>query len=165
MKIKLLFYQWGSVSESGLEKVLKKNNIEYCVLLKKIKDYHADSEFSLEFLQVIHKEQIEAVFSFDYFPIISMLCEINQIPYISWIYDYPMYTLYSHTIENKMNYIFCFDRNYSIYLQKLGAVHCVHYPLAADSDRVEVIQRTNSLERRKKYHCDVSFVGNLLGNC
>lgn len=158
---KILFYQWGSSSEPGLEKILKKNNIEYCVLSERIKDYHADSEFSLEFLQIIHKEQIEAVFSFDYFPIISMLCEINQIPYISWIYDCPMYTLCSHTIENKMNHIFCFDRNYSFYLQQLGAVNCVHYPLAADSDRMEIIRSTNSSDKRKRYACDISFVGNL----
>ena len=96
VNMKLLFYQWGFLSEPGLEKVIKKNNIEYCVLSKKIKDYHADSEFSMEFLQIIHREQIEAVFSFDYFLIISMLCEINQIPYISWIYDCPhVYTVFT----------------------------------------------------------------------
>lgn len=161
MKLKLLFYQWDSVCEPGLEKILKKNNVEYCVLNKKVKDYHADSEFSLEFLQVVHGKQINAVFSFDYFPIISILCEINRIPYISWIYDCPMRTLYSYTIVNKMNYIFCFDRNYSFYLQQLGARNCVRYPLAADSERMEIVKSTNSMEKKKKYDCDISFVGNL----
>ncbi|MBR5598244.1 MAG: glycosyltransferase [Lachnospiraceae bacterium] len=172
---KILFYQFGSNSEPGLEKILKQNKIEYCVFAKKIKDYHADAEFAFEFLQVLHAEKFQAVFSFDYFPLVSMLCEMNQIPYLSWIYDCPMYTLYSKTIGNEMNYIFCFDRKYNLYLQQLGAKHCIHFPLAADAERLVTILSNTSIdlsnekinpkmikdEIQKKYESDISFVGNL----
>lgn len=175
MSKKLLFYRWGSLSEPGMEKVFQKNNIEYCSFTKKIKDYHADAQFAQEFLTVLHGETVEAVFSFDYFPIVSMLCEMNHIPYLSWIYDCPMYTLYSKTISNEMNYIFCFDRKYSFYLQGLGAKHCFHFPLAADPDRLEEIGEFLAEEKvadrkdseavvedgTKRYVCDISFVGNL----
>lgn len=153
MSKKILLYRWGSLSEPGLEKVFRKNKIEYFTFIKKVKDYHADADFAAEFLQVLHGEKIQAVFSYDYFPIISMLCEMNHIPYISWIYDCPMYTLYSKTIVNEMNYLLCFDEKYSMYLQQLGAKHCIHFPLAADPERLEKIE--------KKYPCDISFVGNL----
>ena len=155
---RILLYRWGSLSEPQIEKALKKNNIEYVVFCKKVQDYHADAKFAAEFLQVLHGEQIEAVFSFDYFPIVSMLCEMNQIPYISWIYDCPMYTLYSKTLSNEMNYIFCFDRKYTQYLQQLGAKHCIHFPLAANPGRLLDICDMNL---QKKYACDISFVGNL----
>ena len=172
---KILLYRWGSLSEPGLEKVFKKNKIEYYTFIKKVKDYHADAKFAAEFLQVLHGEKVQAVFSYDYFPIISMLCEMNHIPYISWIYDCPMYTLYSKTITNEMNYILCFDEKYSMYLQQLGAKHCIHFPLAADSERlVEICNggmagktdagRNYGLMKeqvQKKYSCDISFVGNL----
>jgi len=175
MNRKLLFYQWGSLSEPGMEKVLKQNHVDYCVFAKKMKDYHADAEFAMEFLQVLHSEKVQAVFSFDYFPLVSMLCEMNQIPYLSWIYDCPMYTLYSKTLANEMNYIFCFDRNYSIYLQQMGARHCMHFPLAADAGRLVEICNSASISLgssdkgrdlsavglQKKYSCDISFVGNL----
>lgn len=161
MSGKLLFYQWGSISDREFEKVLKENKIEHCVFAKKMKDYHADADFAMEFLQMLHQEQVQAVFSFDYFPLISMLCEMNQIPYVSWIYDCPMYTLYSKTLTNEMNYIFCFDRNLCVYLQEMGAKHCVHFPLAANTKRLENINNTETSEIKKKYACDISFVGNL----
>lgn len=175
MNRKILFYQWGSLSEPGMEKVLKQNHVDYCVFAKKMEDYHADAEFAMEFLQVLHSEKVQAVFSFNYFPLVSMLCEMNQIPYLSWIYDCPMYTLYSKTLTNEMNCIFCFDRSYSIYLQQMGARHCMHFPLAADAGRlVEICNSVSSslgsldkgrnlpiVDVQKKYSCDISFVGNL----
>ena len=158
---KLLFYQFGSNSEPGMKKALKENNIEYCIFTKKMQDYHADADFAYEFLQVLHNEKVQAVFSFDYFPLISMLCEMNKIPYVSWIYDCPLYTLYSNSISNEMNYIFCFDRKYAMYLQQLGAKHSVYFPLAADSDRLDEIKRTNTKDKVRKYSSEISFVGNL----
>ena len=161
MPKKVLLYKYGSLSEPGLEKVFKKNNISYSVFAKNMKDYHADAEFAMEFLQALHSEQIEVVFSFDYFPLVSMLCELNQISYISWIYDCPMYTLYSQTMTNEMNYIFCFDRNFSMYVKQLGAKHCIHFPLAADEGRLEEICNLETAGIVGKYACDISFVGNL----
>lgn len=158
---KLLFYKWGSVCEPVLEKVIKKKNMEYTVFSQKVKDYHADSEFALNFLNVIHREKIRVVFSYDYFPIISMLCEMNHIPYISWIYDCPMYTLFSHTIKNSVNYIYCFDRNYAIRLQQMGASHCIHLPLAGDGDLLDRIVKKSNQETEEEYSSDISFVGNL----
>ena len=158
---KLLFYKWGSVCEPVLEKVIKKKNMDYTVFSQKVKDYHADSDFALNFLNVLHREKIQIVFSYDYFPIISMLCEMNHIPYVSWIYDCPMYTLFSHTIKNSVNYIFCFDKNYTIRLQQMGAPYCVHVPLAGDADLLERIVENCNKEVKKKYSCDISFVGNL----
>lgn len=170
MSKKILFYRWGAINETGLEKVFEQNKIDYCVFAKKINDYHADAEFAKEFLEVMHGEELQAVFNFDYFPLISMLCEMNKIPYISWVYDCPMYTLYSKTITNEMNYIFCFDEKYTMYLQQLGAKHCVHFPLAADAGRLAMVGNSQMTERTisakdmehfKKYSCDISFVGNL----
>lgn len=161
MSKKFLFYQWGSNSEPQLEKAFFNSKIEYCIFTKQVEDYHADAKFAAEFLQVLHGEQVEAVFSFDYFPIVSMLCEMNHIPYLSWIYDCPMYTLYSKTIANEMNYIFCFDYKYTLYLQQLGAKHCIHFPLAADAKRLEELCKRETAKIKDKYKCDISFLGNL----
>ena len=165
MKKKLLVYCWGSVREPLLCKALDKLGWEYVVFTKQIRNYHADGVFGREMIEMIHSAGIQAVFSYDYFPMISMICEINKLPYLSWVYDCPQYTLQSKTLINSCNYIFCFDRAYALRLQKMGAVNCIHYPLAADEGLLDqIIERERQefgLQGNNPYRCDISFLGNL----
>ena len=43
----------------------------------------------------------------------------------------------------------------------MGVHHCMHFPLAADSCRLQNMINTENVELKKKYACDISFVGNL----
>ncbi len=163
MKKKLLIYRWGSLSEPSFCNAIKNLNIDYMEFARKMTNYHADASFAGEFIEIIHGNDVAAVFSYDYFPLISMICEINKIPYISWIYDCPQYTLQSKTLTNPCNYIFCFDRIYARRLASMGAVNCYHYPLAGIKDFIKQIadaeQRTSG--QAAGYTCDISFIGNL----
>lgn len=163
MQGKLLIYRWGSLAESALVRAVKENGWEYRVFAKEIKDYHADAEFARELIEVIHDDRISVVFSYDYFPLISMICDINKMPYISWVYDCPQYTLQSETLKNKFNYIFCFDKSYVERLNYMGAVNCFHFPLAGVSNQLTWIKQQEQKQPSlcEKYQCDVSFVGNL----
>ncbi|MCM1135486.1 MAG: DUF3880 domain-containing protein [Clostridium sp.] len=165
MAKKVLVYRWGSASEPFLCGAVEKlSGAEgYMEFSEKIKNFHADASFAGKFIEVIHANEIGAVISYDYFPLISMICEINGIPYISWIYDCPLYTLQSKTISNNCNYIFCFDGVYTGRLEELGAVHCYHYPLAGEPGFWEEICRREheKPDLKGKYQCDISFVGNL----
>ena len=38
------------------------------------------------------------VFSFNYFPIISLACKKADMKYVAWVYDNPFVLLYSYTI-------------------------------------------------------------------
>nr|WP_297767148.1 glycosyltransferase [uncultured Butyrivibrio sp.] len=58
----------------------------------------------------MHRLIYDLVFSFDYFPNISEICQKLQIPYISWVFDCPHYTLDSHTTTNQVNHIYLFDK-------------------------------------------------------
>lgn len=40
------------------------------------------------------------VFSFNYFPVISEICQQAGIKYLSWVYDSPYIHVYSYTILN-----------------------------------------------------------------
>ena len=93
MMKKLLVYCWGSVSEPPFLATLQNIQIEYVTFSEKMTNYHSDATFAQRMIGLIHAEKIDAVFSYDYFPLISMICEINQIPYVAWIYDCPLYTL------------------------------------------------------------------------
>lgn len=163
MQKRLLIYRWGSISEPSLLKAVKEIGCPFAEFAKEMKDYHGDGEFAGEMMRVIHEKQIGAVFSYDYFPLISMICEVNRIPYLSWIYDCPQYTLQSETLKSPFNYIFCFDNSYTQRLKAMGAVSCFHFPLAGAGGQLmwveEAERKTPSL--REKYKCDISFVGNL----
>lgn len=149
----LLLYCWGSTSEKGLRLALEQLNIEYCQLTRVMEDYHADAVWAAECMNLTHSMKVDMVFSFDYFPLLSMICEMNHIPYISWIYDCPQYTLYSQTLINDNNYIFCFDKLQTLQMQNMGAKHCVHFPLA--------FSKHMQYQENAKYLSDISFVGNL----
>lgn len=127
----------------------------------KMEDYHADGKFAKEMLEVIHGNEVEAVFSYDYFPLISMLCDMNHIPYVSWIYDCPMNTLMSGTLRNESNFIFCFDALYTERLRELGAKHVFHFPLAVEEDMLSRITDREGEESElcNKYKADISLWG------
>ena len=90
------------------------------------------------------------VFSYHYFPEISNVCEEANVPYIAWVYDSPVFDLYSPTVLNHVNHIFVFDRG--VYEDfAAGGIPTVHYmPLGVawrDYDN--------------GYKCDVSFIGSM----
>lgn len=159
----VIVYRWGSTCEPPVLHILDELNISYITFEKKMEDYHADSQFAVEMIGLIHNKDAKAVFSFDYFPLISMICEINRIPYISWIYDCPMLTLQSKTLTNSMNYIYCFDRNYADRICDEGAKNCFHLPLGGNDELLRKIEfaEERSPELKQKYSCDISFLGNL----
>lgn len=154
---KLLFYRYGAVTEQQTEQSLDEMRIPWVGFEREMKDYHADSAFAQAFLALLHSDEFGAVFSYDYFPLLSILCEVNRIPYISWIYDCPLMTLQSETIKNESNHIFCFDRVYAERLVRMGARHCCHFPLAVRTDRAAAAKEGAQTD----YACNISFLGNL----
>lgn len=156
---KWLVYCWGSINEPQFCNTLKRMGIEYVTFNRKMTDYHADAGFAEEFLHFLHSSKCNMVFSYDYYPLLAMICNINRIPYISWIYDCPQYTVFSETICSPYNFIFCFDRAFADRIRKLGAQHCVHLPLAAGYHIEENIWDNTTLQQR--YASEVSFVGSL----
>lgn len=151
-------YCWNSVCEPMTVRAMKELGYGVEIFEKEIKDHHADAEFAQAFITKLHAKKADMVFSYDYFPLISMICRINNIPYASWIYDCPQYTLLSKTITNSCNHIFCFDRAYTERLKQMGAGNVYHFPLACDLELYPDARRKN---KEEDYACDISFVGSL----
>lgn len=115
---------------------------------------------SPEFDRLFEKEtgsaHYDCVFTFNYSPVVSNNCNKQNIPYISFIYDSPLVSLYSYTIINPCNYVFIFDRAQYFDLKKEG-INTVYYaPLAVNTDRLN--KQTGKLSG---FNCDVSFVGSM----
>lgn len=163
MDKKILFYHGGALGDQALEESMRRKGVTCIDFIRKMLDYHEDGEFATEMLEIIHREQVDAVFSYDYFPLISMLCEMNQLPYLSWIYDCPMNTLMSVTLSNQCNHIFCFDVSYAEQLGEAGAVNVYHMPLGVDKNTLDFIvaREKEKPEIISQYQNEIAFVGNL----
>ena len=115
-----------------------------------------DPEVEAKLHAALQKETPDAVFSIDFFPVISKVCRREQIRYISWTYDWPHVLLYSATVIYPCNTVYVFDREVYEEFHSAG-ISTVHYmPLAANTDRLDVL-----VEEDESFACDISFVGSL----
>ena len=78
--LKLLLYSWNANNEQVLADNLQKFGFELVVYDKPCKHYTRDLEFASDMIPFIHVQNVEAVISFNYFPILSMICNTCQIP-------------------------------------------------------------------------------------
>lgn len=159
--MKILLYSWDANNERILVDNLIKLGFEVLWFRKECRHFTRDMELAAEMIPHIHTEGIEGVVSFNYFPIISMICDTCKIPYYAWVYDCPHFTLYARQVTLPCNHIGIFDREMVCRLQRKGVQTVYHVPLSVDVERFE---RTISLAKCQKaetFHSDISFVGSL----
>lgn len=159
--MKLILYSWNANNEQVLADNLIHMGFEIAWFRKKCRHYTRDMELAMEMIPYIHAQKAEAVLSFNYFPVISMICSTCQIPYYAWVYDCPHFTLYARQIFMPCNHIGVFDREMGEYLKAYGVETVYHVPLATDTEYFEDRIQQASKEKRQKYASDVSFVGSL----
>lgn len=159
--MKLLLYSWNANNEQILADNLIKTGYEIVWFRKECKHYTRDMELAMEMIQHIHAESAEAVVSFNYFPIISMICNTCHIPYYSWVYDCPHFTLYAKQIFLPCNHIGIFDKAVVKHLEDYGVAAVSHVPLSVDTECFDKVIHSASDREREKYQCDISFVGSL----
>lgn len=177
--MKLLLYSWHANNERILADNLIKLGFEVLWFDKECRHFTRDMELASEMIPFIHREGIESVVSFNYFPIISMICDTCKIPYYAWVYDCPHYTLYAKQIALPCNHIGIFDKEMVRKLREKGVQTVYHVPLSVDDEPfIRIIQETfgtsdvadeqgnrtdNNIAGKtmSEYACDISFVGSL----
>lgn len=151
---KILFFQWHSFMNQGMERALKELGWEYDVFFYQFTDWEKDDKFVQLFLEKIKNSHYTDVLSVNYAPLISDICKEQGIPYTAWVYDSPIHIRNTKNMENDCNRIFFFDRGQAENYQKQG-IHAFHMPLAVDT---EVFRINNDAE---KYQTDISLVGKM----
>jgi spore maturation protein CgeB len=74
-----------------------------------LESYDISEEFS-EFLEKKLKSTVfDFVFTINYFPVISDVCQRVGILYIAWSCDSPLISMYHKSVFNDVNRIFTFD--------------------------------------------------------
>jgi spore maturation protein CgeB len=161
--MRILLYRWKVFNQDDV-----KSAIEY--FGHEVHDYtetviDKDDETGFKLRDYVELRQVfsayDCVFSLNYFPHVSDLCEELGKKYIAWTVDSPLISLYHQSLFNKCNYIFIFDRFYAEELKSLGAEHVWYLPLAVNCSRVDKITDSLTADERNKWHSEVSFVGGM----
>lgn len=105
------------------------------------------------------EHEFNCLISYLFVPEISDLCQKFHFPYIGWVYDSPLISLFHPSVKNPCNYLFVFDRSEYEHLKPLGIPHLYYLPMGVNLSRTGALDITS--EDEKRFTCDISFIGNL----
>lgn len=160
MKKNILFYDMGTYTQRDMAEKFQNMGIGYRNVVYKLKNLYHDTYFEKCIGELLQREHYDAVFSINYFPVLSGICMQYDIPYLSWSYDAPLnIEKIEETLGNPVNYVFFFDRAECQKYWDKGYTNIYHLPLAVNTERLDRIIITQ--ENRKQFQTEVSMVGQL----
>ena len=160
--MEVLFYRYNSICEPDIIAILRRLGHAVSEITAEITNKSIGAKAQMDLVaQALKKKPCQAVFSINFFPIVSEVCNIFHIPYVCWVVDCPVMELYSHSIRNPWNRIFLFD--YAMYeeFHPQNPQGIFYLPLGADYGRLDSLLADATEADREKYSADVSFVGSL----
>lgn len=105
------------------------------------------------------ENNFNCLISYLFVPEISDLCQKHNIPYIGWVYDSPLVSLFHPAVKNPCNYLFIFDRSEYEHLLSFDIPHLYYLPMGVNLSRTGALNITP--EDEKNFTCDISFIGSL----
>lgn len=155
--MKILFIDWESFGKEDVKAAFRAEGHELVSFPISVEEELDDAPVLEGRLSlVLHQEVPDIVFSINYFPAVSNVCNRECIRYISWIYDAPYVRLYSQTILNPCNRVYVFDKELCMEFRNAGVDTVYHLPLAVNTDRTDAAAAAVDASG---FLYDVSFVG------
>ena len=151
----ILFLEWKNYCVPDMIEAFKEAGHQVTLVSCPEMTDRDSKEFAPRFQTLLEQSSYDMVFTFNYYPIISKSCNQIKLPYVSWVYDNPLITLYSYTVIYPCNYIFLFDYRSYEKLHSQGINTIYYLPLCANPERL--YQNVNPATHKH----DISFVGSL----
>lgn len=158
----ILFYRYNSICEPDIIAVMKRLGHTVTEITEEMRNKELGARGQMNLVSAaLKKQESHIVFSINFFPVVSEVCNIFHIPYVCWVVDSPVMELYSHSVRNGWNRIFMFD--YALYeeFRPENPKGIFYLPLGADYARLDPLLENTSKKDREKYAADVSFIGSL----
>ena len=178
--MRILYYDWDEFNGADCRDAMVRLGHQVDMIKVQMKGYDLTPEIERAFAEKlgIGEGQValdgsasncryDMIFSFDFFPNISEICQKYGIPYVSWVFDCPHYTLDSHVTGNSMNRIYLFDKIlYDQMMSKSTSKTFRYSPLAVNAERLSKLCQDMDAESggRIVYQHDVCFLGSLYNN-
>ena len=163
--MKILMLEWKSFGNEDIIEAFRNLGHTVKTIPFSNKEVHHDTEIENQLIGEIKAFSPDFVFSFNYFPIVSLACKQADMRYVAWVYDCPYVLLYSYTIIYPGNYVFIFDKELYMEFHNAG-IHTIYdLPLAANTHRLKAMETATDLQtfQNSKWlnKTDIAFVGSL----
>ncbi len=158
----ILFYRYNSICEPDVIAVMKRLGHTVTEITEEVRNKELGARGQMNLVSAaLKKQESQMVFSINFFPVVSEVCNIFHIPYVCWIVDSPVMELYSHSVRNRWNRIFLFD--YALYeeFRPENPKGIFYLPLGADYARLDPLLENITKKDKEKYAAEVSFIGSL----
>lgn len=160
--MEILFYRYGSICEPDIINCFRSMELEVVeensqVTNKKV----SPSETAAAVSELIKKHSFLFVFTINFFPAVSDICQIYQIPYVCWTVDCPVMELFSPSLANDCNRVFMFDKAQYEYFRHVNPKRIFHLPLATNVNRWDRVISQASSGELDRFTSDISFIGSL----
>lgn len=161
----ILIFEWKNFGVEDIEEALDHMGHTYTCLSSELVRERVSPEFDSMFEQTVSAFSFDCVFTFNYSPVVSNNCNRHHIPYIAFVYDSPLVSLYSYTIIQPCNYVFIFDKALYLDLKKENINTVYYLPLAVNTDRLErMLHNPSAKAATSGSHTpygEIAFVGSM----
>lgn len=160
--MKILFYRYNSICEPYIIDAFKELGHDVYEITAEVERKNVSAQECLSIVsQALDLVIYDFVFTVNFFPVISEVCQAYHVHYLSWTVDSPVLELYSGSIKNNFNRVFVFDRKLCDEIKNYNPDRIFHLPLAAGITEKQHLIETASASERANFTSDVSFVGSL----
>lgn len=160
--MKLLFYRYGSICEPDIISGFQELGHTVFEITHEITNKSLDPQESLKLVSnQLFEQPVDFIFSINFFPLLSEICNIFKLPYLCWSVDSPVMELFAASISNDCNRIFLFDREQYNDIEPFNPNHVFHLPLAVNVSQKQSVIHSANFQEHQKFSSDVSFIGSL----
>ena len=158
----ILFYRYGSICEPDIIASFKHLGFNITEDTREVYNKQLLPSDCIKGLnELLKKDTYSFIFSINFFPSVSDVCNIWGIPYLCLIVDSPVLELFSTSLANPCNKVFLFDRQLYNDFHHINPDGIFHIPLATNVRDNYATATMASAADRARFSSDISFIGSL----
>lgn len=158
----ILFYRYGSICEPDIIASFKHLGFNITEDTREVYNKQLLPSDCIKGLnELLKQDTYSFIFSINFFPSVSDVCNIWGIPYLCLIVDSPVLELFSTSLANPCNKVFLFDRQLYNDFHHINPDGIFHIPLATNVRDNYATATIASAADRARFSSDISFIGSL----
>lgn len=158
----ILFYRYGSICEPDIIASFKHIGFNITEDTREVYNKQLLPSDCIKGLnELLKQDTYSFIFSINFFPSVSDVCNIWGIPYLCLIVDSPVLELFSTSLANPCNKVFLFDRQLYNDFHHINPDGIFHIPLATNVRDNYATATMASAADRARFSSDISFIGSL----